>query len=66
MNENEVLQDDEISIFDIWEKLRGGWKAVVGGTVLGIAGALLAIVVTPLKYEAVAVIQVGQVGQVGQ
>ena len=64
MNENEVLQDEEISLFDLWEKLREGWKTVVGGTVLGIAGALLAIVVIPSKYEAVAVIQVGQVGQV--
>ncbi len=61
-----MVQDDEISLFDLLEKLRGGWKGVVGGTVLGIAGALLAIVATPLKYEAVAVIQVGQVGQVGQ
>ena len=64
MNENEVLQDDEISLFDLWEKLREGWKIVGGGTALGIAGALLAIAVTPPKYEAVAVVQVGQVGQV--
>jgi uncharacterized protein involved in exopolysaccharide biosynthesis len=66
MNENEMAQDDEISLFDLWEKLRDGWLAVVGGTVLGIAGAVLAIFLIPPKYEAVAVVQVGQVGQVGQ
>ena len=64
MNENEVMQGDEISLFDLWEKLRDGWKAVVGGLVLGIAGAVSGIVLIPPKYEAVAVIQVGQVGQV--
>ena len=62
MNENEMMQDDEISLFDLWEKLREGWLAVVGGAVLGIAGAVLAIFLIPPKYEAVAVVQVGQVG----
>lgn len=66
MNENETLQDDEISLFDLWEKLREGWLVVVGGAVLGIAGAVMAIFLIPPKYEAVAVVQVGQVGQVGQ
>jgi len=66
MNENEMVQDDEISLFDLWNKLREGWLAVVGGAVLGIAGAVLAIFLIPPKYEAVAVVQVGQVGQVGQ
>lgn len=64
MNENEMMQDDEISLFDLWEKLREGWLAVFGGTALGIAGAVLAIFLIPPKYEAVAVVQVGQVGQV--
>jgi LPS O-antigen subunit length determinant protein (WzzB/FepE family) len=66
MNENEMMQDDEISLFDLFEKLRDGWLTVVGGTVLGVAGAVLAIFLIPSKYEAVAVVQVGQVGQVGQ
>ena len=30
MNENEMMQDDEISLFDLWEKLRDGWRYVVG------------------------------------
>ena len=64
MNENGLMQD-EISLFDLWEKLRDGWKAVVSGLALGIAIALAGIVLIPPKYEAVALIQVGQVGQVG-
>jgi len=66
MNQEEVLQDEEISLFDLWEKLRDGWKTVTGGVVLGVAGAIAAFLVIPPNFEAVAVIQVGQVGQVGQ
>ncbi len=61
-----MIQDDEISLFDLWEKLRKGWKAVVGGVALGIGGALLAIALIPPRYEALAVVQVGLLGQVGQ
>ena len=61
MNENEMMQDDEISLFDLWDKLQNGWRYVVGGAVIGLAGAGAALVVLPPKYEAVAVVQVGQV-----
>lgn len=66
MNENELQQEDEISLFDLWETLREGWKTVVGGTAVGLAGAVVAIILLAPKYEAVAILQVGQVGQVGQ
>lgn len=66
MNENEMQQEDEISLFDLWETLREGWKTVVGGTAVGLAGAVVAIILLAPKYEAVAILQVGQVGQVGQ
>ncbi len=66
MNENEMQQDDEFSLFDLWEKLRDGWRYVAGGAALGLAGAGAALMVLPPKYEAVAVVQVGQVGQVEQ
>jgi len=61
MNENELWQDDAINLFDLWVKLRNGWKAVVIGLVLGIAGALAGIALIPPTYEAIAVIQVGRV-----
>ena len=66
MNESEMLRDDEISLFDLWEKLREGWLVVVGGMVSGVVCAVLAIFLIPPKFEAVAVVQVGQVGQPGQ
>lgn len=66
MSESESLQGDEISLFDLWEKLRDGWLAVVGGAVLGIAVAVLAIFLIPPKYEAVAVIQIGLIGSPGR
>jgi LPS O-antigen subunit length determinant protein (WzzB/FepE family) len=64
MNENEMVQDDEISLFDLWEKLKDGWRYVLGGTMLGLAGAGAALMVLPPKYEAVAVVQIAQVGQI--
>ena len=38
MNENEMVQDDEISLFDLWERLRAGWRYVAGGTAIGLLG----------------------------
>lgn len=66
MNENGMAQGDEISLFDLWQKLREGWQYLAGGAVLGLVGAGGALAVLPPKYEAVALVQVGQVGQVAQ
>jgi len=66
MNENELMADDEFGLFNVWQTLRAGWRHVIGGVVIGVIGAGAMIMLTPAKYEAVAVIQVGQVGQVGQ
>ena len=66
MSQNEIVQDDEINLFDLWEKLREGWLAVVGGAVLGIAGAVLAIFLIPPKYEAVVVVQMAVIGSPGK
>jgi uncharacterized protein involved in exopolysaccharide biosynthesis len=66
MNENDMIQEEEISLFDLWDKLRAGWRYVAGGTAIGLLGAGLALVLIQPKYEAVAVVQVGQTGQVGQ
>ena len=61
-----MIQEEEISLFDLWDKLREGWRYVAGGTAIGLLGAGLALKLIPPKYEAVAVVQVGQTGQVGQ
>lgn len=65
MNENEVVHDEEISLFDLWEKLRDGWRYVAGGTVVGVVCSGAVLMILPPKYEAVAVVQVGVVGVVG-
>ena len=57
-----MMQEDEINLFDLLDKLRSGWRYVAGGALIGLLGAGLAIAVIPPVYEAVAVIQVGQVG----
>lgn len=62
MNENEVIQEDEISLFDLWEKLREGWLWVLGSALAGVIGASLVVAVTPLRYEARIVVQPGRVG----
>lgn len=60
MNESELMQaDDQISLLDLWEKLRNGWRSVVGGVALGALSAGLAIVLISPKYETTSVLQVG-------
>ena len=62
MNENEMMQaGDEISLFDLWEKLQEGWRFVAGGTAIGVLAAGVAIGVIPVKYEAVSTIRIGVV-----
>jgi len=62
MNENEFVQDDEVSLFDLWGKLRDGWRYVGVGSAIGVLSAIAAIALSQPKYEAIAVLQVGQVG----
>ena len=66
MSENEVFYDDGISLFELLQKLRAGWRWLVGGVLLGGLGAALAVAILPNQYEAVAIVQVGQIGQVAQ
>ena len=63
MSGTEDFADEEISLFDLLEKLKQGWRSVVGGVVLGVLGAAAVLFAVPNQYEAVAVVQVGQVGQ---
>ena len=66
MGRTENFAEEEISLFDLFEKLRGGWRWGLGGIVLGVLVAVVLLFVAPEQYEAVAVVQVGQVGQVGR
>jgi len=63
MNNNELMKGDEISLIDLWDRLRSGWRHIAGGALVGVVGAGLAITVLPPRYEATAVVQVGRVGQ---
>jgi len=36
VNKNEVVQDDEISLFDLWQRLQVGWRYLAGWTTLGV------------------------------
>lgn len=65
MNQIQRAQNREMTAFDLWQKLRAGWRHVVGGAAIGLLVAGLVIVRTPPQYEAVAIVQVGQIGQIG-
>lgn len=61
MNQNE-LQYEEISLFDLWEKLVAGWKLLVGSIAASLLVAVVAVFMMTPEYEASAVVQLGQVG----
>lgn len=61
VNNNEIQQEEEISLVDLWQKLQDGWRYVVGGAGLGALMAALAIVVMVPKYEAISTLQIGTV-----
>lgn len=61
MNNNEIPLEQEISLFDLWQKLQDGWRYVLAGATIGLLGAGVAGALIPPKYEAVAVLQVGKV-----
>lgn len=55
-------QDDEISLWDVVNLLKEGWLWLAGGLLLGLAGAVGFVVVSPPQYEATGVIQPAVVG----
>lgn len=66
MSTNELVEQREINLFELWQKLRAGWRHVAGGAALGLlAGGLVTGLISP-KYEALALVQVGYVGEVEQ
>lgn len=60
-----IPQDDEISVWDIVDFLKDGWRWLAGGLVLGLACSVGYLLVTPRVYEATAVIQPATVGMSG-
>ena len=63
MREAENFEEDEISLFELLEKLRERWRYVVGGASVGALIAATAIFALPNRYEAVAIVEIGRVGQ---
>ena len=66
MREVEDFEEDEISLFELLEKLKEGWRYVLCGALVGVFIVVTAIFALPNRYEAVAIVQVGQVVQLGQ
>ena len=62
----DLADDDEISLFDLWQMLLDGWRWIAAGIALGLASAALYLVSAPTQYEATALVQIGQIGQPGQ
>lgn len=54
---NELQNDDELSIWDVVNFLKEGWRWLAGGLLLGLACAIGFLLVTPEKYEAQALFQ---------
>lgn len=61
MSGSEVIDDDEISLFDLWQTLKDKWRYVLGGILLGGLGAAAMITTSQAQYEATAMLQTGRV-----
>ena len=61
MSGSEVFDEDEISLFDLWQTLKDKWRYVLGGILLGGLGAAAVITVSQVQYEASAMLQTGKV-----
>jgi len=59
---NELQHDDVISIWDVVNFLKDGWRWLAGGLLLGLACAIGYLVVTPKVYDATAILQPATVG----
>ena len=59
---NVAQNDDEISLWDIVDFLKEGWRWLGGGLVLGLLGAVGFVLVSPAQFEATAIVQPATVG----
>ena len=61
MSGTQATEANEISLFDLLEKLRRGWVFILGGVLSGLVASTVAIILVSPKYEAVAILQMGKV-----
>lgn len=53
---------DEANVWVLLEQIKTGWRWLAGGAILGLAGAISFVLITPAQYEATAVIQPATLG----
>lgn len=54
--------DDEVSLWDILDFLKDGWRWLAGGLIAGAVGAVGFVLVSPAQFEAMAIVQPATVG----
>lgn len=59
---NAPQDDDEISLWDVVNFLKDGWRWLAGGVVAGAVGAVGFVLVSPAQYEATSIVQPATVG----
>jgi len=59
---NELQNEDEISIWDVVNFMKDGWRWLAGGLLLGLVCAIGYLIVTPKVYDATAILQPATVG----
>lgn len=67
MNQNmppPKIRDEEIDFIKLFQYFKYNWKWLVGGSVLGIAGAFGFLALTPIQYQATAIIKPATVGNI--
>ena len=60
-----AADQDEISLLDIYEFFRDGWKTLIGFAVLGLSAGLITAFVLPEKFQASALIEPASVASKG-
>ena len=66
MTEKPEYDNDEISLLDIYEFFRDGWKTLIGFSALGLFAGLVIAFVLPEKFQARALIEPASVGKKGK